>query len=111
MTQAAVIGHVAVLPTLLAILMMFFLSYLLRINDPPTPGVGIRTARMLANPALRRKAELRSSRLLVRSGIIFLALTIVAEVFLPDVIVAVVLAVASLTTVVGVVLISSRMKE
>lgn len=35
MTQAAVIGHIAVLPTLLAILMMFFLSYLLRINDPP----------------------------------------------------------------------------
>gem|GEM_PF-5962739 len=55
MTQAAIIGHVAALPTVFSVLMMFLLSYLLWINEPPRPGLGIRTARMLANPALRRK--------------------------------------------------------
>jgi hypothetical protein len=54
MTQAAIIGHVAVPPIVFTALMMFSLSFLLRINEPPRPGVGIRTARMLANPTLRQ---------------------------------------------------------
>jgi hypothetical protein len=54
---------------------------LLITNDPPRPGIGIRTRRMLNNPELRRRTEQRIGRWHIRMGVLMTNFTILVFIF------------------------------
>jgi hypothetical protein len=54
---------------------------LLMTNDPPRPGIGLRTKRMLNNPGLRRRTEQRIGRWYIRVGVLSTVFTVLVFLF------------------------------
>ena len=60
--NASSIARLTLVLALIDYLVMLLISRLLKNNDPPRRGIGLRTPRMLADPELRRRAEVKLSK-------------------------------------------------